>query len=257
MQTNCPNCSNRLVVDDAKVPPTPFMLKCPKCQGMVKVPGRGAQPATPAAPSPSVQAAPRPAPPPSPAPPAPAPARAQAIGPPSPAPPQFSPAPPAFSPTPPAQPFPPPRAAPPSGLAAKALVACPAAEIAASIAGVLGRLGFAVEQLESADDKLLRLQQGDYAIVVSARNGVADDRNVYRMIQTMPLEIRRRLFLVLVGDDVQTGEGIQAFALLADLVVQSKDAASCDRLVAQTLQERKRVYQTFWDAEDRKLEGKL
>ena len=136
-------------------------------------------------------------------------------------------------------------------------MAFPSADLAAAMAGVLGRLGFAVEQLDSADDKILRLQQGDYAVVVSARNGVPDDRNVYRMIQTMPLEIRRRLFLVLVGDDVQTGEGTQAFALLADLVIQSKDAPSCDRLLAQTLHERKRVYQTFWDAEDRKLEGKL
>ncbi len=125
------------------------------------------------------------------------------------------------------------------------------------MASVLGRLGFAVDELDSADDKILRLQQGDYAVVVSARNGAPEDRNVYRMMQTMPIEIRRRLFLILVGDDVQTGEGTQAFALLADLVIQSKDAPSCDRLVAKTLQERKRVYQTFWDAEDRKLEGEL
>lgn len=147
--------------------------------------------------------------------------------------------------------------APPSGSAAKALVAFPAADVSLAMAAVLGRLGFAVDHLDSADDKILRLQQGDYALVASARNGVPEDRNVCRMVQTMPAEIRRRLFLVLVGDDVQTGESIQAFALLADLVVQSKDAASCDRLLAQTLHERKRVYQTYWDAEDRKLEGKL
>ncbi len=244
MQTNCPNCSNRLVVDDAKVPATPFMLKCPKCQGMVKVPGRGAQPAAPAAPAPSVPTAAQPVPP------SPAPVQAQAPAPPSPTPPPFSPGP--SSP-----PSPPPRVALQSGPAAKALVAIPAADVALTMTSVLGRLGFAVEQLEPLDDKILRLQQGDFAVIVSARNGVPDDRNVYRIIQTMPLEIRRRLFLVLVGDDVQTGEGIQAFALLADMVVQSKDAASCDRLLAQTLQERKRVYQTFWDAEDRKLEGKL
>jgi hypothetical protein len=114
-----------------------------------------------------------------------------------------------------------------------------------------------VDQLDAADDKILRLQQGDYAVIASAKNGVPEERNAYRIVQTMPLEIRRRLFLVLVGDDVTTGEGIQAFALLADLVVHSKDAPTCDRLVAQTLQERKRVYQTYWDAEDRKLEGKL
>jgi hypothetical protein len=152
---------------------------------------------------------------------------------------------------------PPARVAPPSSGTAKALVAFPAAEMALTMASVLGRLGFTVDQLDVADEKILRLQQGDYAVVASSKNGVPDDRNVYRMVQTMPLELRRRLFVVLVGDDVTTGEGIQAFALLADLVVQSKDAASCDRLLAQTLQERKRVYQTFWDAEDRKLEGKL
>jgi predicted Zn finger-like uncharacterized protein len=233
VQTNCPNCSNRLVVDDAKVPPTPFMLKCPKCQGMVKIPGRGAQPAAPAAPPPSVQATAPPAPPapsPSPAPPA------------------------AFSPAPPAAPA---RVAPPSSAAAKALVALPAAETASTMTTVLGRMGFAVEQLDSADDKLLRLQQGEFAVVISARNGVPEDRNVYRIMQTLPLEIRRRLFLVLVGDDVQTGEGTQAFALVADLVVNSKDAPSSDRILAQMLQERKRIYQTYWDAEDRKLEGKL
>lgn len=243
MQTNCPNCSNRLVVDDAKVPPTPFLLKCPKCQGMVKVPGRGAQsaapPPTPAAPPPSVQSEAQPAPPPPAATPAP------------------NLAPPSFSPAPPIPLSPPARVAPSSAGAAKALVQFPAAEMALTMASVLGRLGFTVDQLDAADDKILRLQQGDYAVVASARNGVPEDRNVYRMIQTMPLEIRRRLFLVLVGDDVSTGEGIQAFALLADLVVQSKDAASCDRLLAQALQERKRIYQTFWDAEDRKLEGKL
>jgi len=234
VQTNCPNCSNRLVVDDAKVPATSFLLKCPKCQGMVKVPGRGAQPAAPPpSVSPAAPPAARPSPTPTPA---------------------ASPAPAA---TPPPQAPPPSRVTPPSGPAAKALVSFPAADLSAAMASVLGRLGFAVEQLDSAGDKILRLQQGDYAVVVSARNGVPEDRNVYRMMQTMPLEIRRRLFLILVGDDVQTGEGTQAFALLADLVIQSKDAPSCDRLLAQTLQERKRVYQTFWDAEDRKLEGKL
>ncbi len=129
--------------------------------------------------------------------------------------------------------------------------------MALTMASVLGRLGFAVDQLDAPDDKMLRLQQGEYAVVVSTKNGVPDDRNAYRLIQMMPLDIRRRLFLVLVADDVTTGEGTQAFALLADLVVQSKDAATCDRLLAQTLQERKRVYQTFWDAEDRKMEGKL
>ena len=65
------------------------------------------------------------------------------------------------------------------------------------------------------------------------------------------------MFLVLVGDEFKTGEGTQAFAMLADLVIHSNDAATVERLVARTMIERRRVYQTFWDAEDRKAEGKL
>ncbi|MFQ5601295.1 MAG: zinc-ribbon domain-containing protein [Candidatus Krumholzibacteriia bacterium] len=41
MQTNCPKCSQPLVLDDAKVPDSAFMLKCPKCQATVKLPGKG------------------------------------------------------------------------------------------------------------------------------------------------------------------------------------------------------------------------
>jgi hypothetical protein len=139
----------------------------------------------------------------------------------------------------------------------KALIAFPSPELSGAVASVLTRLGFAVEELDTGDDQLIRLQQGDYDVVAGTRNGVPEDRNPYRIVQLLAPELRRRLFLLLVGDDLQTGEGSQAFALLADLVVNSKDAAQTDRLMLQSLHERRRLYQTFWDAEERKAEGRL
>jgi hypothetical protein len=126
-----------------------------------------------------------------------------------------------------------------------------------AVSAVLARLGFTVEHPDAADDKILRLQQGDFAVVAAPKNGVGDERSLYRIVQTLPPEVRRRLFFILVADDVQSGEGTQAFALLADLVLNSKETAQADRLLHQTLHERKRLYQTFWDAEDRKSEGRL
>ena len=228
MQTSCPNCSNRLAIDDAKVPATPFMLKCPKCQGTIKLPGRGdAQPAPPAtAPSQGTQSTP-----------------------PSASAPQQRPPAAASSPG---------SAAPaPPGSAGSALVSFPAPDQNNQMAAVLTRLGFAVESLEPAQEKMLRLQQGDYHFVVTSRNGVSEELNVYRAVLTLPPEIRRRLFLMVVGDEFKTGEGTQAFAVLADLVLHPQDATSCDRLVAHTVGERRRLYKTYWDAEDRKLEGLL
>lgn len=156
---------------------------------------------------------------------------------------------PSFTPSPPAT--------PPATPVGRALVAFPSPEQAGAVGGLLARLGFAIDKLDAADDKLIRLQQGDYDVVATARNGVPEDRNPYRLVQLLPPEVRRRLFLLLVGDDLQTGEGQQAFALLADLVVNTKDAPQTDRLLLQALHERRRLFQTFWDVEDRKAEGKL
>ncbi|MFQ5601296.1 MAG: hypothetical protein ACE5G2_12195 [Candidatus Krumholzibacteriia bacterium] len=103
----------------------------------------------------------------------------------------------------------------------------------------------------------MRLQQGEYPVVVTSRHTVPEDRNLYRLVCTLPPEIRRRVFLVLVGDELKTAEGTQAFALLADLVLETKDVPGSERLMAQTMIERRRVYQTFWDVEQRKAEGRL
>ena len=49
MQANCTNCPQRIVIDDAKVPDRAFSVKCPKCQTVVRFPGKGAAPVVSAA----------------------------------------------------------------------------------------------------------------------------------------------------------------------------------------------------------------
>lgn len=51
MQANCPQCSQRIVVDEAKAPERAFSVRCPKCQTLVKFPGRVAAEAEAARPS--------------------------------------------------------------------------------------------------------------------------------------------------------------------------------------------------------------
>ncbi|HXV63807.1 MAG TPA: zinc-ribbon domain-containing protein [Vicinamibacteria bacterium] len=240
MQTNCPRCSNRLVLDDAKVPTTPFMLKCPKCQGVVKLPGKGgaakapptASPKPPVPPSASPTAAVSPSATTSTAP------KGQRV----------DKVPPPADTTP--------ATAAEAGSAGKALVAL-SGEQQAAMAAALGRLGFAVEQLDGGDDKPLRLQQGDFDLVAASRTTQSVGGGVCGMVQGVPPDVRRRLFLVLVGDEFQTGESTQAFSVLADLVLHTRDVAGAEGLVAKTLAERRRLYQTYWDTEDKRAEGKL
>jgi twitching motility protein PilT len=51
VQADCPQCSTPVAIDDARAPDKPFGLKCPKCQAVVRFPGRSA--AAPAAAVPS------------------------------------------------------------------------------------------------------------------------------------------------------------------------------------------------------------
>jgi hypothetical protein len=68
----------------------------------------------------------------------------------------------------------------------------------------------------------------------------------------LPPDSRRTVFLVLVGDEFKTGDGTQAFAAQADLVVGT-DAAPNDveSVLLNTMAERTRLYQVFLDARRR------
>jgi twitching motility protein PilT len=49
MQASCPECTQPLVIADARVPDRPFSVKCPRCQTIVRLPGRERPPAAAAA----------------------------------------------------------------------------------------------------------------------------------------------------------------------------------------------------------------
>jgi hypothetical protein len=65
--------------------------------------------------------------------------------------------------------------------------------------------------------------------------------------------MRRRVFVVLAGEEFQTADGTQAWGAMVDLVVHPRDAETCDGFIRSTLAERKRLYQPYVDAR-RKIE---
>jgi twitching motility protein PilT len=46
VQASCPQCTQAIIIPDAKVPDRPFTVKCPKCQAAVRLAGRAATSAT-------------------------------------------------------------------------------------------------------------------------------------------------------------------------------------------------------------------
>jgi predicted Zn finger-like uncharacterized protein len=234
VQANCPQCSQKIVIDDARVPERAFSVKCPKCQNTVKFPGRGAAAGAPAIP-------------PMPEPPAPE----TAPG-----------APPAAAGAPGsddmrlqlmaqlrremAMP------AADAGSAGRALVALPDRGLAGGVTVMLTRLGYVVDTIDDSDEASRLIEQGVYSVAVMARVAPTPGKEtLYQRIGRMSPDYRRRLFIVLVGDEWKTGDGLQAWSALSDLVLNTRDAVSADVVLRQTYQERARIYQVYVDARAR------
>lgn len=224
MQSPCPNCSNKIVIDDARVPDRPFSVKCPKCQNAVKFPGKAA----------AAAGAPPPPPPPDPGPVGPSPdelraqmmsqlRREMALG---------------------------------GGEAAhsgeRALVALSDRGLSGNVALMLTRLGYAVDTLDDMEEAARLLEQGVYQVVVTAPvAGAGGKESLYQKALRINPEARRRLFLVLVGENLKTADGTQGWVLQADMVMSSREAGSADAFFRATLAERARVYQAFLEAKKR------
>ena len=213
MQATCSNCSNVVTVDEnnPKLPVGPFSVKCPKCQTPVRFPGR------PKAGKPAESA----------------PAAAAAAAPAAPAP-----------------------AAPPTGMVPlkptaqpgdRALVALDDKRRAQEIAAPLAMLGYEVD-IVSDTEGVRVIEQGAHAIVVMART-VAESGalTAYQRLFLLNSDIRRGFFLILVGDEYTTGDGVQAFVVHGDLVVASPDAGRCEVVLRERLIERSRLFRVFVD----------
>jgi len=209
VQGSCSSCGHRITIDDAKVPDRPFQVKCPKCQSLVRFPGKSAAAPVPAA------------------------AEAEAA-------PEAEPA------------APPARREIPAGESGRALVALPDKGQSSSATAMLTRLGYQVDTFDDPGEGGRLLEQGIYDVVATARMpGSVTKESLYQRIARMPSEARREVMLLIVGDEFKTGDGTQAWACLADLVVNSKEAGSADNHFRNVSAERTRVYQPFKEARKR------
>jgi predicted Zn finger-like uncharacterized protein len=219
VQAQCSQCSSRIQIDDSKVPDKPFKVKCPKCQAVITLPGKGAPPAGNGG------------------------AEAAAAPPPAPA--------PAYEPPQ----APSPAAVARRERAAQsqndALVAL-SGPAAAAIQAALVNIGYNVDVVDDVEEGVRLVEQGVYELAVTSRaSGDGGKETLHQRLMRLATDYRRGLFVILVGEEFRTGDGTQAWVALADLVVHPNDAARSEHLIRSTIQERKRLYLPLHDARKR------
>jgi predicted Zn finger-like uncharacterized protein len=217
LQAQCPQCPTRFQLPDDKVPDRPFKVRCPKCQTVVSLPGKGGAAAASGESFPTAPVEePRPA-------------------------------------APTAPPTPPRREHTGSENAEDALVALADASLAETLTGVLGRLDYNVDVVEDVEEGARLLEQGAYALAVTSSNNARPGGPMtlaQRMLRLTP-DPRRRVFVVLLSEDFATADGTQAWAAQADLVINPRDAEGCENVIRSTLAEKKRLFQPYLDARRR------
>jgi predicted Zn finger-like uncharacterized protein len=221
VQALCSQCSTRIQIDDTKVPDRPFKVRCPKCQTVISLPGRSAE-------APEAASAPLAAEP------------------------AAAPAPPSWEPPPPPSPAAMARRERAEAGANDALIAM-SGPAAAGLQQALERLKFNVDSVDDIEEGARLLEQGVYEVAVTARTPPEPGKPetlAQRMLR-LPLDARRRVFVILVGEEFRTADGTQAWAAQADLVVNPSDVGRCEHLIRSTMAEWKRLYQPLVDARRR------
>jgi len=232
VQATCPHCSQSLSIDDASLPDRAFSIRCPRCQSSVRFLSKGSLPlpangkaasasnggaASASAPSaPSAFAGEE--------------LRAETV---------------AGARRESANREP--------GGAGRAIVALPDPSQADLVARALTRLGFAVETVQSAEEAARSIEQGACALLATNKTtaGIGVPPTLYQRLNRLSGTARRGVFVVLVGNDFQTGDTHQAFSSSADLVLHPQDLAGFDGLLRATMAERQRLYQAFLEAQAR------
>lgn len=207
MQATCSSCSNLVTVDEnnPKLPEGPFSVKCPKCQTPVRFQGRAAAKGAAKAEAPKLGAPPGPGS---------APSSAMPLK---------------------------PTALP----GERALIALDDTPRANELAKSIARLGYEVDVVPDADGVRM-LDTAAHVIVAMART-VAESGafTCYQRLFLLSSDTRRGFFLILVGDEYTTGDGMQAFVVHGDVVVASSDAGSCEVVIRERLVERTRLFRVF------------
>jgi DNA-binding NtrC family response regulator len=137
--------------------------------------------------------------------------------------------------------------------ATQVLVAVPDRSVAGALTLPLTRLGHTIEMLDTPEEGGRLLEQGVFGIVITTRTAPVPGKTemLYQRVTRLNPEARRRIFLILVGEDLKTADGTQAFILQADFVVHPKDAGSVEGALLNAMNERHRIYQAFLDARKR------
>ncbi|MGH7276184.1 MAG: hypothetical protein ACREIY_04065 [Candidatus Rokuibacteriota bacterium] len=135
--------------------------------------------------------------------------------------------------------------------AAKLVLVCEnAPERQGVIRAALEQLGYAMLSATTAEEATERMRRQIFEIMIVDEqfesSGVLDNA-VLKMLNTMPIGIRRHMFVVLLGREFKTFDNMMAFTRSVNVVVNLNDLPHLPAIVKKGLEDNNDFYRVFRD----------
>jgi hypothetical protein len=128
------------------------------------------------------------------------------------------------------------------------LVCVDVPEIQNSVVEQLAALEYKIHTGLFHDDVALKLRSHDYDIVVVYENFNEWDietNQILREVTTVPAELRRKQFIVLLGPSMVTDEAMQAFVYSVDLTFSLSDLPNFKSVLRRAIKRQRDFYAVF------------
>ena len=116
------------------------------------------------------------------------------------------------------------------------------------IGAALEQLGFTMLPATTAEEAIERLRRSPFEIVIVDErfesSGVLDNA-VVRTLNTMPISLRRQIFVVLLGREFKTFDNMMAFARSVNVVVNLNDLPHLPAIIRKGLEDNNEFYRVF------------
>ena len=111
----------------------------------------------------------------------------------------------------------------------------------------LAELGYTVHIVNDPKEAIDRLWQQPYGLVIlhEEYGGAADNNDVLKILQPMPMSIRRFMYVGLIGKQYQTLDPTAAFAKSVNFVVAETELSNLKAIVQEAVADHDRFYRVF------------
>ena len=119
------------------------------------------------------------------------------------------------------------------------------------IKSAVGGLGYKQVLTENTRDAIgkLRFHHFDLIILCEGFDGQPlEQSQIVNFINRLSMPVRRRVFFAMVADNFKTMDNVMAFAMSANVVINTKDVGKLQLILKKAISENEKFYKVFVDA---------